>query len=737
MSSNLRQFPAGSAARLEQASRHRESLDAPTDLGELIGILRARITTIGAITLLFLAAAFYYILTTPTSYKATVSVIIDTRGRPAPTDVDTQVGNGAPIDTAAAETQMRVMSSPSVIGRVVDAEKLADDPEFISSRPGLLARLLGNDIKPPPADPVARRALAIDILQDAVVPRRSERSYVVDIDVSAREPEKARRLADAVAKAYLADLQSSREQLVERDMSVINQRLSDLRTKVDETSRRVADFRAQNGIADANGRNILEQQLLNATDDLTRARDRMTEAKTRYEQIQRLQRAGRSTDAVGDALKSPAYERLRGQLADLMRQQANLGTTLGARHPAMEEVENQIRDVRRLLAEEIQRIGTGAANEYQVARDNEAESARRVEELRKSVEDRSQTMLQLRGLEREAETTRAAYDRYLKVREANSEGPAPVVARVIVPASTPTAPAAPRRSAALAVGLFAGLFTGAVVALAQDFLGRSGSGNDSARPMPPLPPAGGSRAPRGVGRTIPSVLADLPTVVAAPARTRVGRQAVALARDPDVGDPATWEPSPAYMAAVDDLWSSIDLEIGRRGCVRVLVTSFGPGTGKTLFAMALARTAARAGVPTLLIDSNPCAPAPIEALPSDARPGLVGDPDAPRVGFVLREPRAADLCIVPLVDDEEALARRARRNGDSVMPETARLVIYDGATLVESGTADLAATSDAILVLVGPDDEEELTTADPAAEIGVPAGRVLGYVRTPLASDAA
>ena len=448
MSSNLRHFSAGPAARLEQTSRHRDSLDAPTDLGELIAILRARVATIGAVTILFLAAAFYYILTTPSSYKATVSVIIDTRGRAAPTDVDTPLAVGAPIDTAAAETQMRIMSSPPVLGRVVDAEKLADDPDFVSPRPGLLARLLGSDVKPPPADPTVRRALAIDVLQDAVAPRRSERSYVVDIDVSAHEPDKARRLADAVAKAYVADLQSSRELLVERDMTVINQRLSDLRAKVDETSRRVADFRAQYGIADANGRNILEQQLLNATDDLTRARDRMTESKTRYEQIQRLQRAGRSADAVGDALKSPAYERLRGQLADLMRQQANLGTTLGARHPAMEEVENQIRDVRRLLAEEIQRIGTGAANEYQVARDNEAESARRVEELRKSVEDRSQTMLQLRGLEREAETTRAAYDRYLKVREANSEGPAPVVARVIAAASTPGAPAAPRRTAA-------------------------------------------------------------------------------------------------------------------------------------------------------------------------------------------------------------------------------------------------------------------------------------------------
>src|ERR1700761_3511269 len=150
------------------------------------------LTTIGA---LCLAAAF--IVLAPAEYTADTQILID------PTDLRA-VGNEAQqnqLSDAAAmqiESQVNVLTSDTVLRRVVAAEKLGHDPEFVRG-PSLLAVLTGRT-----ALPGGRELAALNELKRRVKVTRDPRTLVVDVAVTSRDPYKAVSIANAIAQAYLA-----------------------------------------------------------------------------------------------------------------------------------------------------------------------------------------------------------------------------------------------------------------------------------------------------------------------------------------------------------------------------------------------------------------------------------------------------------------------------------------------------------------------------------------------------
>src|ERR1700761_4016581 len=170
---------------------------AQLDLGKVGAALwagRATIllTTIGA---LFLAAAF--IALAPTEYTAATQILID------PTDLRA-VGNEAQptqmsdAATMQIESQVNVLTSDAVLRRVVAAEGLEHDTEFVRG-PSLLATLMGRT-----ALPGGRELAALNELKRRVKVTRDPRTLVVEIDVTSRDPYKAVSIANAIAQAYLA-----------------------------------------------------------------------------------------------------------------------------------------------------------------------------------------------------------------------------------------------------------------------------------------------------------------------------------------------------------------------------------------------------------------------------------------------------------------------------------------------------------------------------------------------------
>ena len=498
------------------------------DLRELAGHLARRWRLIAACVAAALLLAFGYLLVAPAQYLAITSLIIDPQANGSLT-ADTGYARNPP-DISVVENQIKLVTADNVLRRVVDRENLISDPEFGPQPPGLLARLFALIGRSSQAstDPMTA---AIGTLREHVFTRRSERTFVLDLGVYARDAKKSAHLTDALAQAFIDDQTAARVAIARQQSDEIKTRLANLKGQIEAAETRVEQYKKEHNIFDNDGKPLSTQQLTDSERDLAQAHIKVVDAKARLDQVRASMTAGRDPAALPEALRSPAIERIKAQIAELARQQANLRTTLGPRHPALLESENQMREARALLQTELTRIADGARNDYDIAVANEAALQKRLSETRAKTSDVNEAMVKMRELQRDVEVSHAIYDRFLKASGfvASDQLDTPT-ARVFSAAVVPTRVESPKRLAVLSIALAAGLGLGLALAL----LGTS-PGTAPSRPRSGQDTVGGAAAS---ARAKPS----LEPVAAGPAMARAEAQAPATAM---AEPPAAAAPPPA------------------------------------------------------------------------------------------------------------------------------------------------------------------------------------------------
>ncbi|MBV8565974.1 MAG: polysaccharide biosynthesis tyrosine autokinase [Methylobacteriaceae bacterium] len=707
-------------------------------------VWQRRMTTLSW-TLGLLALALVYLALATPLYTASTSILLDPGTRP-PLGSDQAAVPQSP-DTMMIESQVRVIASDNVLRKVVASEKLEEDPEFVSDKPGLRARLFAMLGLGGAASPAGERSTrAIMALERVLAVKRSERTYVVDVEVSSPDPAKAARLANAVAAAYLDDQQDAKAKLASGQGAYLKSRLEELQGQLQTAENNVEAFKEQNRIFGANGKLVNEDQLSEINTELARARVRTAQARAKYEQVRRILESGRVPDALDDALRSPAMEKLRAQYADIVRQEANYRATLGDRHPAYIEVQSQLRDTRRLITEELKRVTDAAANEYQLARDAEAQIGKQVDIANQATTATNQSLVRLRELEREVDASRAVYERFLRARETvKEEGADLPTARVIAPASTPFAPSSPKRLAILALALITGLGLGVATALMQQRLGigrdqlgqREAAAQEGKEGQTDVPSA------PIVGPDAPEVIGAIPRVPSASRSKLAGlaRWLHRFGRSKAAEEPAPtrllWAlvdaPDSAFSNAIRALREELRSAAGGRRVKVVLVTSDEPGVGKSTIAVNLARAAAERGERVLAIDANPANPTLGQLVMPQSDPGLIELAGTTRLIYTVDRADEGTLSIVPILADEPVIVRRLLRH-TSVEPldgikSNFDFVVIDGPTIGDDDTARMVAEAVDQVVLVMPSAAPQRETVEDALDrLEVPNWKFRGAV---------
>jgi polysaccharide biosynthesis transport protein len=446
---------------------------AQIDFGKTLSTLWRGKWTIVLSALIALALALVFIALAPRQYTAATQILID------PTDL-LAVGNGATQSTQQSdagllqvESQVRVLGSDAVLRRVVNGLNLDKDPEF--GGPISPLRALGDDLlaligirKDTLSDD--RTLAALTELKRRVVVRRDERTYVVEVDVTTRDPEKSARIANAIADAYLAEQTQIRSDAARQVSQSLSGRLKDLRDRVRETEEKVEAYKAQNNMVGANGQLVSEQQLSEMNNQLGAARARTAEAKARLDQVTLVQRTKDENGAFPAALQSPTITALRGQYAEVMRRQAEEVTTLGPRHPAVLDIQAQADRLRRMIDNEIDRTAVASRTEYESAKASEQTIANNLKVLEGNTVDTNQAMVGLRELEREAQASRDIYQAFLaRARETGEQEQLDTKnIRVISRADMPLRRSSPPPSLLIALGaLLLGAATGTGIVLVR------------------------------------------------------------------------------------------------------------------------------------------------------------------------------------------------------------------------------------------------------------------------------
>jgi succinoglycan biosynthesis transport protein ExoP len=436
------------------------AVDFPTDSGidvrQILAALWRGKATILWTTATSLLIAVMFVLMVPHRYTAVTQILID------PTDLHAVGNELTPTNQAndatvlLVESQVRVLTSDSVLRRVVKAEALDKDPEFVGQAAGE-----GTD----------SAAAALNALKRSIQVKRAERTYVVDVSVTTREPAKSARIANAIAEAYLQEQTAVRSDAARQISQSLSSRLTELKDRVRSAEDRVEAFKQRNNILGSSGQLVNEQQLTEMNNQLSAARARTAAAKARLDQVQQVQLSKSEIGGFPEAVQSQTITALRSQYAEVMRREAEQMTSLGARHPAVIEIQAEAERLRRMVDDEVHRLAISARTEYESARANEVTIAANLEKLKGNAVTTNEAMVTLRELERDVQANRAVYESFLvRARETGEQERLDTKnIRVISQADIPLRRSFPPSNVLLAVGaILFGMAAGSGIVIARE-----------------------------------------------------------------------------------------------------------------------------------------------------------------------------------------------------------------------------------------------------------------------------
>jgi uncharacterized protein involved in exopolysaccharide biosynthesis len=316
------------------------------------------------------------------------------------------------------ESQARVITSNNVLLQVIRDTHLEKDPEFgggdSSGILGSLLGLVGVELRPTAEQQKQIQMGALEALNRHINVKKTDRTFIVDIDVWSYEPAKAAMLANAISKAYLAESKQTQAAAARRATTDLSGRLKELQERLRNAETTLATYKAQNNFVGTQDSLISDQQLSSSNQRLSAARAATMDAQARLDQIEANKRTAADAGAIPEALQSPTIANLRAQYADARKRQAELQSELGPRHPALRQMEQQVQDLRRAINEEIERFAQSAKNDLIRARDYEASLGKALETQKRQSVQMSQASVRLRELERDVEASRDVYQSFLK-----------------------------------------------------------------------------------------------------------------------------------------------------------------------------------------------------------------------------------------------------------------------------------------------------------------------------------
>lgn len=436
-----------------------------------LAFLRRNWRLIVAATAAVVLVGALYAIFAPVKYRSAAQLLIDPRGLQILKNEITRSGDSTDGNLVDIENQRYILLSRSILQTVVDQQKLEDNPMFGGGQPGMLSRIAASlGIRKIATD---RRARAVQALADMVEVVRNERAYVLDVVVTTPNPELSATLANVIARTYLEAQNEAKSEIAKRASEDLSKRAEELRKQVQTAEAEVERYRAEHDLVQTpTGRLLGEQQITDLSSQLGLIRARIADAQARVDAVDRAKKGGLSLESLSEALSSPTMTGLRAQYAQAAQQEASLATQLGPRHPALIQAQEQVRDIRRQISAELDRIASAARTDLARAKSSELSLQRQSGDVRVSNDKNNVALVELRDLERAAEASRTVYQAFLsRAKElGESQGIDSTNARVISPAIPAARPAGASGPLILAGSLLFGLTLGMSLAYARERL---------------------------------------------------------------------------------------------------------------------------------------------------------------------------------------------------------------------------------------------------------------------------
>ena len=509
-------------------------------------------------------------------YSASARIQID---REAPNIIDKGKITYADVwDTNFIKTQLELLQSRAIAERAASKLNLAEDSDFFRPRNETISSRVRKSVSAifssPSSTPAAKPSksdlyrTAAGIIQGNISVRPVGASSIVDVSYSDPNPDRAQRIVMAYIESFIDSTIDKRFEANAYAKTFLDNQLKQLKLRLEDSEKSLLDFAEKEQIVTVTEKSSISESNLAAANA---ALGGLISERIRNENLWR-QVESTSEINLPQLLTNSVIDGLRAKRGALVTEYEEKLQTFKPSYPDMVQISNKIKETDRQLAAEVRTIRASLKGAYQSALAQENEMKSRIETLKTEVIDLQKRSVQYNILKREVDTNRDLYNGLLqRFKEVDVAGGVQANNVFIVErAEVPGGPSSPNLSRALMFALFLGLGAGFAVAYVLEHLDETIHGPEEMEEALGLPTLG----------VIPRAASD------------VGAEG-------ELANPRS-SLSEAYRSLCTSLQFATEAGLPKT----VVVTSSGPGEGKSLTSVAIARHFATMGLKVLLIDAD-------------------------------------------------------------------------------------------------------------------------------------
>jgi len=555
-----------------------------------LDFLSRRKWTITAATAFCVVAALVYSLAATPTFRSRTVLQIQPNG---PNIVDfanlEQNINQVQAYKDFFQTQYSVLSSRALAGRTIKQLELDKEPLFNPALqpPGVIDNVkewLAGLLPLSEDEPVDAAALAdkehqklVDLLLDNVRVIPGEDSYLVELAYIAASPQLAQRIVSTMALQYVELTMDQSIDSAATAKDFIEQQLGITKGRLEESEVALQDFaRGKDVYAIEEEAKVLHDRL----DDLSK---RVTETEAERIRLEALNVQAKSAmhSSMPGIIDNPLLKTLKDQLSEAQAQLALLRQTFSEAFPQVQQLSAKVVSLQSQVRDTEQGLVRSIEASYQSALQRERDLRKALSDHESEVGKFEAQSVTFNIMRRDIDTNRQLYDnllsRYKQVEVAGALRASNIT--VLDKAEAPIRQYRPVLVLNLALALALGVFGGVGVAVSQEYL------DDTVK------------TPDDVEKA-----ARLPTLAAVPIFPAPSDPALLATYTPD--RQVALMPTSPGAEAIRTLRAALLMAASGGLPHRLLITSAGPGEGKTCLTSNLALAFAQMGRRVILMDCD-------------------------------------------------------------------------------------------------------------------------------------
>ncbi len=609
--------PSPSAASVRRGDYSSDGVgETEVHLLDYVRVLHKRRWTAATTFLLIVVSVTVYTFTATPIFEAKTRLLIESDARNVVSFKEVLNEEQAKADYY--QTQYNLLQSRALARKTLDSLKLWDQQPFggdaparmniagsvtraVSGAVSAVAEIVGSaspkaiaENQIPGADETKAQSEAIDVLllNLDVTPIRNSR--LVDLKFRLPDAVMATTIINALAKNYIEQNLEYKFLASKEASDWLGERLAEQRKQVEAAEVKLQQYRETNDtISLKNSENIVVQKLTDLNAAVTQAKTERFQKEALANQLQALRGNAAALDTYPAILTNNFIQQQKAELARLQSQHAQMAEKLGDRHPDMVKLRSAVDVTQAKLDGEIGKVVQSVRNEYQAALAKENSLVAALNLQKQDALSMNRKAITYNVLERDMQSNKQIYESLMqraKETGVSSELKTSNI-RVVDPAERPRLPVTPNKRLNLLLALFGGGMFAFGLAFFFEYVDSRIKSPDEIRHH-----------------------LDLPFLGLLPALNRkVLAQGYPLVSN---GVP------PNFSEAVRGIRTNVLFSTAQPGSRSIVVTSTGPGEGKSVVASNLATALAQADQRVLLIDADMRKPKAQEIFGMTQEPGL-------------------------------------------------------------------------------------------------------------------